>query len=89
MAKNWFYEYRVEVWYEDMGTNPPQVKHGVVPGATYLDAMNNLIHYYGDNSIVEVKLFATDEQTLYEFEYADDGGIFNIQISDRFKVPKY
>lgn len=44
--------------------------------------MARLEKYYGIE-LIDVKIGAADAEDVYEFEYASDGLLFNIEVSER------
>lgn len=74
------FEYIAHIWNEV--DNEEQNAHGVVFGTSYGDAMGRLERYYRDE-LIDVKIGAVDAEDVYEFEYASDGLLFNIDVSER------
>lgn len=74
------FEYIAHIWNEV--DNEEQNAHGVVFGNSYGDAMARLEKYYGIE-LIDVKIGAADAEDVYEFEYASDGLLFNIEVSER------
>ena len=51
-----------EVSYWDEINDKEANDHGIVYGDTYVKANQNVIYYYGEDNIIELKLFAITEQ---------------------------
>ena len=51
-----------EVTYWDEINDKEANDHGIVYGDTYVKANQNVIYYYGEDNIIELKLFAITEQ---------------------------
>lgn len=50
-----------EIVYWDEVDNKNENDHGIVYGDTYAEASKNIIDYYGEENIIELKLFAIGE----------------------------
>lgn len=74
------FEYVAHIY--DSNIVKEQNVHGVVFGTSYGDAMGRLERYYRDE-LIDVKIGAVDAEDVYEFEYASDGLLFNIDVSER------
>lgn len=51
-----------EVTYWDEVNDKEENDHGIVHGDTYVKANQKVIYYYGEDNIIELKLFAITEQ---------------------------
>ena len=62
------FAYEVNFW-DDMD-NTEAIDYGFVCGENYKEASENLADYYGDDSIIELKLFALTEkgQNVYSMK---------------------
>lgn len=50
-----------EIVYWDEVDNKNENDHGIVYGDTYAEASKNIVDYYGEENIIELKLFAIGE----------------------------
>lgn len=66
MEKNYYYEYKVN-FYNDFYEKEEE-RYGVTYADSYSKAMENIAAYYGDMSINDVRIFALDMETVYEFD---------------------
>lgn len=81
----WFYQYKIKVVVEDETADHYQykevIRNGVVPANTYMEAIKNLVNYYGDDNIANVLyLKAAFEGNLFEFENANFEPDFDYKI---------
>ena len=51
-----------EVYYWDEINEKEANDHGIVYGDTYAEASKNIVDYYGEENVIELKLFAITEQ---------------------------
>ncbi len=61
-----------EVSYWDEIDNKEENDHGIAFGDTYAEANENIVHYYGEDNIIELKLFAigeNEDSVLSAMEY--------------------
>ena len=49
--------YRYEINYWNESTAEPEFEKGLVSAASYGDAANYLVDYYGEENIVDIKLY--------------------------------
>lgn len=83
----WFYQYKIKVVVEDEKTDRYQykevIRNGVVPVPTntYMEAIKNLVNYYGDDNIANILcLKAAFEGDVFEFENANDEPNFDYKV---------
>ena len=51
-----------EVSYWDEINDKEENDHGIVYGNTYAEANKNVVYYYGEDNVIELKLFALGEK---------------------------
>lgn len=67
MENIWYYEYTVKIW--DNVDDREEIRSGVVPAESIMDAMQELNDYY--DNITEVQMLkAIVEGTVFEFQLA-------------------
>lgn len=67
MENIWYYEYTVKIW--DNVDDREEIRSGVVPAESMMDAMQELNDYY--DNITEVQMLkAIVEGTVFEFQLA-------------------
>lgn len=81
----WFYQYKIKVVVEvdtiDRYQYKEVIRNGIVPANTYIEAIQNLVNYYGDDNIVNIlSLKAAFEGDLFEFENANDEPDFDYKV---------
>ena len=81
----WFYQYKIKVAIEVEAIDHYQykevIKNGVIPANTYIEAIQSLVNYYGDDNIVNILcLKAVFEGDLFEFENANDEPDFDYKV---------
>lgn len=77
----WFYQYQIKVVVEDEYRYKEIIRNGVVPANTYMEAMQNLVNYYGDDNIANILcLKAVFEGDAFEFENAEDEPDFDYKV---------
>ena len=65
--------YRYEVNYWDEDAKEPEFEKGFVSAANYGDAANYIVDFYGEENIVDIKLYEL-ERILTDEEVADSIG---------------
>lgn len=53
-----------EVSYWDEINSKEENDHGIAYGNTYEEVNKDIVHYYGEDNIIELKLFAITEQSV-------------------------
>lgn len=81
----WFYQYQIKVVVEDIAIGRPRykevIRNGLIPASTYMEAMQGLVNYYGDDNIVNIMhLTAALEGDVFEFENANEDLDFNYKV---------
>lgn len=81
----WFYQYQIKAAVEDETIDRYQckevVRNGVVPANTYVEAIQKIVNYYGDDNIVDIMcLKAVFEGDVFEFENAENEPDFNYKV---------
>ena len=81
----WFYQYQIKVVVEDETIDRYQykevVRNGVVPANTYVEAIQKIVYYYGDDNIVDImRLKAVFEGDVFEFENAKQELDFDYKV---------
>lgn len=81
----WFYQYQIKVVVEDVVIDRHQykeiIRNGLIPASTYMEAMQGLVNYYGDDNIVNIMhLTAALEGDVFEFENANEDRDFNYKV---------
>ena len=82
----WFYQYQIKVVVEDVAIigrhqYKEAIRNGLIPASTYMEAMQRLVNYYGDENIVNImQLAAALEGDVFEFENADEDPDFNYKV---------
>lgn len=81
----WFYQYQIKVVEEDETIDRYQykevIRNGVVPANTYVEAIQKIVNYYGDDNIVNImQLTAALEGDVFEFENANEDFDFNYKV---------
>ena len=51
-----------EVTYWDEVNDKKENDHGIVYGKTFAEATKNVVYYYGEDNVLELKLFAIGEK---------------------------
>ena len=51
-----------EVTYWDEVNDKKENDHGIVYGNSYAEVNKNVVYYYGEENVIELKLFAISEQ---------------------------
>lgn len=82
----WFYQYQIKVVVEDVIIDRHQckeiIRNGLIPASTYMEAVQRLVNYYGDDNIVDImQLTAALEGDVFEFENANDDPDFDYKIA--------
>lgn len=81
----WFYQYQIKAVVEEETIDRYQykevVRNGVVPANTYVEAIQKIVNYYGDDNIVDIMcLKAVFEGDVFEFENAKNEPDFNYKV---------
>ena len=81
----WFYQYQIKTVVEDEAIDRYQykevIRNGVVPANTYIEAIQKIVNYYGDDNIVDItRLKAIFEGDVFEFENAEEEPDFNYKV---------
>lgn len=82
----WFYQYQIKVVVEDIERIDHHrykevIRNGLIPASTYMEAMQGLVNYYGDDNIVNImQLTAALEGDVFEFEDANENLDFNYKV---------
>lgn len=53
-----------EVYYWDEVNDKEENDHGIAYGDSYAEVNKDIVHYYGEDNIIELKLFAITEQSV-------------------------
>ena len=51
-----------EVTYWDEVNDKKENDHGIAYGNSYVEVNKDIVHYYGEDNLIELKLFAISEQ---------------------------
>ena len=81
----WFYQYQIKAVVEDETIDRYRykevIRNGVVPANTYVEAIQKIVNYYGDDNIVDImRLKAVFEGDVFEFENAENEPDFNYKV---------
>lgn len=65
------FRFEVEFWNEE-SPYEPVIEKGIAAGATYGEAVNRVVEYYGQENIIKVKVYELDtvliDENLSDFE---------------------